>query len=211
MGSNLTSVKDGASGDRGGSNPGEKERVQDRVKFIQQSWTTSERTKNMDAVVNSLLASDCKIFGSYVYKRVILGEEANDIDCICGDVDKTLKKLEGLYSFESSVGSEEEWAPSSRNLKLKGIGFEVDIIPQIAVTSFSRDTFLNIPVFTRKGIEHYKGESILNRIQLDFMIENLSERRYCPWLGMRPKDREFFKGFTEIDPERCKKYNLGKY
>lgn len=164
-----------------------------------------------DRIANFILNSkgNCKIFGSYVYKRQINGEEVNDIDCMCENIEKTASEL--VDNFGAIPKNMEDSSGYIFNdytsLEIPGVNkLKVDLISKNDANKQFRSSFINNTILTKNGIEHSDYE--FNRKQLEFIQNNLNNRRYCPWANMRLKDRLYFKEFDIIDKNICQKYEL---
>ena len=176
--------------------------------------SNSYRNKEFDNIANTLLKSkgNCKIVGSYVYKRYINGYIPNDIDCVCQDFEKATNDLEKYKSIRDITSEKDLFEYQYTDNKFKKLkseenNIEIDISSNFS-DNYNKNTFKSIPILTKNGLEHKDGSDIMKNHQLNFVVENLKLNSYCPWSEMRPKDIEYFKHFTEIDKNLCKGFYL---
>ena len=147
--------------------------------------------EKFDEVVDILLNSGHMIYGSYIYKRMLLGITPKDIDVI--NQENYIKRvvydtLKGF--FQRSVYSAQ---------------FKIDF-------SFSDDLHLRAqPCFVNAVGLKMVGDQInfvptidsVTPEMVDYVVENIAQRKLCPWSDMRQKDIDFFKDFEELGRAEC--------
>jgi len=158
------------------------------LKNLQNSIPVLSISLKMDEAVDILLESGCMIYGSYIYKRMLLGEVPNDVDAVGVCSAK-------VYSWIHNL--------------VRSKYFKIDISKPDNFDSFMRYTsypcFINsVGLRKEKGhIDFVPAASSVTPSMVDYVIDNLSERRYCRWPDMREKDIKFFKDFEVIPTEEC--------
>jgi hypothetical protein len=94
-------------------------------------------------------------------------------------------------------------------------GVTVDLINRSEYDQASKtNNFINTVTITPDGFAHRRSNTLngrynpfqirKNQAQMEFVIRNLQEGRYCAWSGMRPKDREYFSKFGKIPEGECR-------
>lgn len=147
-----------------------------------------------DAIADLLLDNGNAICGSYIYKRMLLGERPNDIDAISK--------------------SDYETALSPKDFdKLADLSSDHNVrIDMISASSFEKSqSDTGHPSFaTSIVLKKVDGEKRLlpasSRVtqgMVDYIVEQIPKRRFCPWDSMREKDKEYFSDFEVIDREEC--------
>lgn len=133
-----------------------------------------------DEIADALLREGCMIYGSYVYKRMLLGVRPHDIDAV--------GRSRLVYAF---------------------CGFSVDITKPQDYTSFM--AYATFPCFvTQVGLKMKDGNidfvpatDKVTPDMVDYVVDNISEKKYFPWADMREKDVRFFKDFDIISRVEC--------
>lgn len=83
--------------------------------------------------------------------------------------------------------------------------------PPSSLDTFTREVnFISTVGLKKKGrqMEFVPLTEHVSQRQVDFVIDSLSEGRYCPWAGMRQKDIEFFRGFNIIPKAECSAFGF---
>jgi len=176
---------------------------------------------------NRLTTSKCRIVGGFVNKCLIRGEcdDIADIDVVCGTHTQRKGKQMAFWKFRSckarrwhnfkwtdyhgNTTSDDSIHYNWKHLTCRQNNNDVPIHlmseSQFAdEIEYSGQTFINSLQFTDKGIEDIDGNDNVK----DFVISNLKKGRYCKWRKMRPKDKEYFKDFEEINPNECESYGF---
>lgn len=139
---------------------------------------TGEATlEQFDAVAQALLSKDCKIVGSYVYKRMLLGLIPQDIDVV---------------------------AATDPEIPEPPAGVKIDCLSQKRLDWFWEDrnpTFIDAVGLSRQGF--VPAHERVQPYQVDFVVKNMTNGFYCRWPDMRAKDEEFFQRFTELPRTEC--------
>lgn len=181
---------------------------------------SSYSTNLTDDVANSIVTSkgNCRVVGSYVYKRLMRGEVVKDVDCVCDDLQTTVRELKELFDATEVSNSDvynAEINELSRNgevdrddyVQLKVDNINVDILSESAYQSLAKDynSFVHNVVHTENGLEHKHGG---NDEQVKFIADSLKNNEYCVWLNMRHKDNSYFNRMSTIDLDVCDRYGL---
>lgn len=147
-----------------------------------------------DAIADLLLDSGNAICGSYIYKRMLLGERPNDIDAVSKSDYETALSPEDFDTLAN--------LSSDHNVR----------IDMISASSFEKSqSDAGHPSFaTSILLKKVDGKKVLlpasSRVtqgMVDYIVEQIPKRRYCPWDSMREKDKEYFGNFEVIDREEC--------
>lgn len=166
-----------------------------------------------DKVVDTILNSEgeCKIVGSYVYKKKIIGEEkVGDIDCVCKKWLVALDELRKYYAVNPTVSYDDPYEPFNDYTRVDVIkcdrteSVKVDLISKDEYDKLKHNSFINNVQWGKNGLEHKEG----NDKQMKWIIENLRNCKICKWADMREKDKEYFEKFTKIPWEECQENGL---
>lgn len=150
------------------------------------------------------------IFGSYVYKHMVRGEPVNDIDVLTPNTNKEGKRLakkfycKPKYSYAWVRGEPFNdftclTCDSDYSNEVK-----IDLVGKNEYLKTYRRDFINTVILTSNGLKDIEG----NEERKKFVIESLKQGKYCPWVDMRDKDKEYFKDFEVIDCNTCKKFGF---
>lgn len=175
---------------------------------------------SIDCIIKIIWSLDNKkhnpiIIGSYIYKYIINGEGVNDIDLVTKNYMATYYDITKLYS---NIYCKFSWS-NAISLGLTGSNMSIDIIDMntiIRLINQDGPTPINSLVYTTDGIRHISEiDEFQERILLptkdpkkerEWMINNIKQKKYCVWPGMRDKDKEYFKNWSIIDFKECKEH-----
>jgi hypothetical protein len=159
---------------------------------------------------------DNEIVGSYVYKRLVRGEEVDDVDCISDNSWKASHHLQKTRVLGAIPGTSENFEElfddyTALTVQEQGESVNVDLISKQEYHREVGDkTFINTVKMTKNGLIHRDGDTHRPGIQVQrdaevrFVVERLQRDQYCPWSNMREKDKEYFRKFAKIPDAECK-------
>lgn len=146
----------------------------------------------LDKSVDVLLNNKCEIYGSYIYKRMLLGIMPEDLDVV-GFAKK------GICEQLQNIGI---------------IGFKFSFFNPLPFQNFiacvRSPCFINIFKLKKDGnnIEFAPISENVTQEMVDYAIDNLSQRKYCAWEDMRQKDKDFFAHFEELSRVDCEAHGF---
>lgn len=139
-----------------------------------------------DGIVDVLLREGHIIFGSYVLKRVLLGMRPNDIDVV--------RSTKGDTPFLSD-GAWRKIVDIAGNTR---VNIDVhDSTPQ------NDPVFISTVAIQGSDKRFIPATSRVTQAMVDYVVDQVPKKRYCPWDNMRDKDKWFFKDFEIIPEEEC--------
>lgn len=162
---------------------------------------SSPEYDNSDRVVQHFLNQypNIKIYGPYVYRKLILGKSVKNIHIVKEDLLKGIVKDEVV----DNLGRIKE-----ATIEMNG-NLEVHLTTEEKFKQ-SKNTFANVLVLTKDGVHHRHSEGKMSpespeyqRRQVNFVLSNLKKKRYCYWYGMNSIEEEIFKDFKEISKDKC--------
>lgn len=159
---------------------------------------------------------DCKVIGSYIYKKILGGGgEPDDLDVTCSGsriVDFGNNNLRNFHHpVELTYGSapEEYWVTPVDHIFISEAGSE-----EITTLDLGnkRDTDPRNDMINCAEIRSIGGKMKLmdkddDLARLLFFQSCFERKEYCPF-KKRVKDETYFKDWKELDETTCKKYNL---
>ena len=168
------------------------------------------KTYSVDEIMETILngPGDCKIVGSSVYKWKARGEPVRDIDCICNNTEQAKNNLVGKLGAKVTRNNNfiKEDFDDYNNLTVGKINIDLIGSNSFINHDSSKETnFVNAVQLSKSGLQS-KDSSFFNtkKKQVDFVMKNLSEGRYCPWDNMRVKDYQYFSQFSKIPEGECR-------
>ena len=179
------------------------------INALKQKMTDPKLQDYIDDILSdSILSDSSQIFGGYVYKCLVRGEcdDINDLDVIIGYKNISLKRISSKLLSKCTaryLPGEEFFESQTLDCKCFDTPtnkIQIDLVPYAE----GPQTFTNSLRLTKTGIvDGHDNDNVK-----DFVINNLKKGRYCKWKGMRPKDKEYFKDFEEINPNECESYGF---
>lgn len=130
-------------------------------------------------MVKNYIIAGHKIFGSYVYKRLLLGLKTGNLDVIDENINGRL-------------------IDNVNNIHVDIIGNEM------FETLIYQKTFITSLIYTSEEIQ--PSNASISYQDMDFVIRTVKNRTYCPWGDMRDKDKIFFSTFKKIPQNICDNY-----
>ena len=172
-----------------------------------------EQEDESDKVVTTLLVGpgNCKIFGSYVYKRIIRGEKVNDIDCISEDYNLTCENLRKVMNakYKHEISPDESIMDYTR-LYVNKISINLISENEYLLNPLTKiTTFINVIQLTKDGLVHKDATYYISKIEtIYFVINNLQNNIYFPWENMTENDQDYFKDFYQLSAEKAAKFGF---
>ena len=158
-----------------------------------------------DCLAEHIIKQGYTIYGGYVYKRLINGDETNDIDVHVKNNEDMNALAKNLGETFSCKIEDSYW-----NVPPYQIGLTMscpDNQKKLHVVDLMIESVQPIDLFKLEYKQVNDKPQIVYRNgtngQAKKIIEELKKRRFSPWKDMRDKDKLYFSGDKWTDTSSC--------
>lgn len=148
----------------------------------------SVKPDRLDKLAKFLIEQqDCKLFGPYVYRRLVSGREVKDIHAAV----KPDMFIDPLQSEFQRI-----------NIK-RTDGLNINLTAERCMER-RQNTFSNVLIFTKDGLKHRDNTLSIEKqdSQVQYAVQTLQRGEVCPWGHPTKEERKFFADY-DVNKSRC--------